>query len=116
MKKQRGISLIGFVIVGALVAAVVLVGFQMVPSYVEYFTIKKIMTQTLNQSKEATPAELRRNFELRMVADYVDTISARDIDISKVDGRVTMSASYKKVIHLVGNVSLLLEFEPTVQK
>jgi hypothetical protein len=48
---QRGLSILGFIFVAALVAAAVMIGFRTVPSYIEYFTVKKVMAKTLQDAK-----------------------------------------------------------------
>jgi hypothetical protein len=43
-------------------------------------------------------------------------VTSNDIEISKDDSRLTMSASYSKKIPLAGNISLLIEFHPSAPK
>ena len=49
---QRGLSMIGFLFVAAVVVAIVMIGFRTLPSYIEYFTVKKVMAKTLQDAPE----------------------------------------------------------------
>jgi hypothetical protein len=45
--------------------------------------------------------------------DYITDITADDIEISKDAGALTLSASYSVKIPVAGNMSLVLEFNPS---
>ena len=91
-------------------------GFRAVPAYVEYFTIKKIMENVLRDNIGGTTTQLRNAFDLKSTADYVTTVHGKDIDVSKEGSRVIMSASWTKKMSLFGNVSLVFDFDATVEK
>jgi len=40
-QSQRGLSIIGFLLVAAVVIIFALVGFRVLPSYIEYFSVQK---------------------------------------------------------------------------
>ena len=63
-----------------------------------------------------TLAEVRRGFDRRSSADYIESVSPNDIELQKIGNQITLSASWTKTLHLVGNVSLLLEFEATATR
>ena len=44
MNKQRGVSLIGLLIVSGVLVFFAIIGFKLLPSYIEYFTIKRIVS------------------------------------------------------------------------
>ena len=43
MKQQRGMTFIGWVVVLALVISYVLIGIKVVPAYIEYFSVTKVL-------------------------------------------------------------------------
>jgi hypothetical protein len=116
--RQRGLTMTGFIFTAIVVVAVVMIGFRTMPSYIEYFTVKKILTQILDSSQggPVTLADVRRSFDRRSGADYIESVTASDVEIQKNGNQVTLSASWNRTLHLVGNVSLLLEFEATATK
>ena len=116
-QRQRGLSLVGFIVVAALVMLAVMIGFRMAPAYIEWYTVKKVMTHTLESSKDGfTLYQFRRDFDLKASADYIDSVRGSDIEVTKEGNQLVATASWQRVLHLVGNVSLLLDFEATATK
>ena len=115
--RQRGLTMTGFLFTAILAVAVVMIGFRMLPPYIEYFTVKKIMAKTLEDSKQGfTLYQFRRDFDLKASADYIDSVQGSDIQVMKDGNALVATASWTRTLHLVGNVSLLLEFEATATK
>src|SRR5438128_1639672 len=114
---QRGLTIFGFIFVAAVVLAVVMIGFRVLPSYIEYFSVEKTLRQTLLNARDgATVSEFRRDFDLKASADYIDSVRGADVQFTKEGNVLTASASWTKTLHLVGNVSLLLDFEASATK
>ena len=113
---QRGLSMIGFLFVALVVAVVAIVGFRMVPSYVEYFTIQSAVEKSLRDSPEPTPQVVRRSFDKYIAADYIDSVTSNDLVVVKEGNVITASVSWQKQLHMVGNVSLLLDFDVAAQR
>ncbi len=107
----------GFLLTAIVAVAVVMIGFRMLPPYIEYFTVKKIMAKTLDDSKQGFSLyQFRRDFDLKASADYIDSVQGSDIQVTKEGNNLVATASWTRTLHLVGNVSLLLEFEATATK
>ena len=110
--RQRGLSMLGFLFVAAVVVTCVMIGFRVLPSYIEYYSIKQALEQALVEAKDLnSAAEVRKAFQKRVDAGYIDSVSGRDIDVVKLKNEVTASASWTRKLPMVANVSLLLEFE-----
>jgi hypothetical protein len=116
MQKQQGVTLIGFIFMAALIAALGIIVFRTIPIYSEFFTVRKILKSINTESSEATPADIRKQFDLKASADYVYDVMSRDLEISKENGRVVVSVSYSKTVPLFANVSLLFDFETSTRK
>ena len=107
----------GFLLTAVVAVAVVMIGFRMVPAYIEYFTVKKIMAKTLEDSKPGFSLyQFRRDFDLKASADYIDSVQGSDITVAKDGNAIVANAAWTRTLHLVGNVSLLLEFEASTAK
>ena len=116
-QRQRGLSIVGFIFVAAVAMLAIMIGFRMVPAYIEWYTVQKVMADTLRTSKEGfTLYQFRRDFDLKAAADYIDSVRGSDIEVTKDGNQLVATASWQRVLHLVGNVSLLLEFEATAAK
>jgi hypothetical protein len=105
-KKQAGFSvtsLILILLVGFFVAVLLL---RVVPSVTEYMAVKKAIVSA--KSAGNTPQEIRAAFDRQAEVGYIQSISSKDLDISKDND---VSFSYQKVIHLAGPASLVLDYE-----
>lgn len=111
-KSQSGVSLIGVMIGGAVLAALLLVGLKLIPVISEYMGVKRSMVAVVGGAnpQTATVSELRSAFTKRAMVDDVTTVTASDLDITKEDGRIVMSIEYSRKVKLFGNVSLLIDF------
>lgn len=113
MKSQRGMSFFGLIIMIAFGISLVLIGVKLVPPYIEYFTVKKILSAIQADPSFSTwsPAEIRNSFDRRAAIDYQNAVEAKDLDITKVDGETVVSVEYSQKIFIAGNVSACLDFE-----
>ena len=108
---QRGLSLVGLLIVGAFLAFVLLIGFRSVPAINEYFAVKRIVNIIADEGNNgASMTEMRRSFERRGQIDDVVTITGKDLEIYKQGGNVVVSVQYDRKVPVAGNVSLLFDF------
>ena len=115
--RQRGLTMTGFILTTIVVVAAVMIGFRVMPSYIEYYTVQKVLAKTLEDSKQGFSLyQFRRDFDLKASADYIDSVRGSDIEVAKDGNNLVATASWTRTLHLVGNVSLLLEFEATAKK
>ena len=113
---QRGLSMIGFLFVAAVVLVVAMVSFRMIPAYIEYYTIQRALEGALADSNDLSVATIRRAMDRRLAADYADAVAAKDVEVTKSGNTITASVSWQKQLHMVGNVSLLLDFDATASR
>ena len=89
-----------------------MVGFRVLPAYIEYYSVKKALEQALVDTKDLnSAAEIRNAFQKRADAGYIESVQGRDIEIAKSKNEVTASVSWTRKLPMVANVSLFLEFE-----
>jgi hypothetical protein len=94
-------------VVGTVLAAVGVVGAQMVPTALEYFAVVK----AVNKAREgATVAEVRASFDKAAAVDSITSLSGRDLEISKESDQVVVAFAYQREIHLVGPAWLVLKY------
>ena len=117
MYKQRGLSLIGVLLIGAILGFLFLVGLRVVPAVTEYMAVQRAIAAVATEAGgEATVSELRRNFDKRAYIDDIKSIQGADLDITKVGGKVEITAEYARKIPLVANVSLLIDFNASTER
>ena len=118
MKKQTGVSLGGLLVVSALVIIVALIGFKLLPSYLEYFTVQRIVRDLAHapDMRGGTVQDVQRAFDRRAQIDNVNAVKGTDLEIAKQGDRFDITASYSVRVPLFGNVSACVDFEATSGK
>lgn len=105
---QGGLSLGGFIFVLALVALAVVLGMKVVPSVIEYASIKKALVNAKNAG--STAREIQIAFDKQATAGYIDSVSGKDLEITKTDDGFDVSVAYQKKIKLFGPASLVIDY------
>jgi len=110
-QKERGLSMTGFLFTTIVIITVALIAFRVGPSYIEYFTVQKALDQTMLEVQNPTIGEIKRSMDRRLSADYVDSVNAGEVIVSREGNLIVATLSWQKVLHMIGNASILLEFE-----
>jgi hypothetical protein len=114
---QKGVSIIGFIFVVAVVLTIAMLGFRVLPSYIEYISVQKALKEMLDSGHDGQSLVLyRRDFDLRANAGYIDSVRGTDVDVVKEGNQVVATASWTKTLPLLGNASLLLDFQASATK
>lgn len=111
MHKQKGLSLSGLLMVSVLLIIVAVIGAQIAPAYIEYFQIKKNLASVVKQAgSDASPAELKKSFDLKAGVDNIKAVTSGDLVITREGNNVVLSVSYAVKVPLVGNLSACMDF------
>ena len=117
IKSQRGLSLLGVLVVGALAAFLLVVGFRTVPVVNEYMSIKRIIGILAEEAVNGTPVlELRRSFDRRGQIDDVSSVKGADLVIDRTGTKTVIDVQYSRSVPLIGNVSLLFDLHPSTEQ
>jgi hypothetical protein len=117
MRRQRGVTMIGWVFLLTPVAIVLYAGIRVGPEYLNYYKVVQALKTTATQLKSdetLSPASIRASLEKRFDTGYIDEPKAADIEIAKADAGWQMTADYEKAVPMFGNLFLLMEFKQTV--
>ena len=118
MRKQRGVTMIGWVILLVPMALVLYAGIRVGPEYFNYYkvvTAMKESSKALEADETLAPRTIRAALEARFDTGYVDNPTANEIEIIKVDGGWQMTAAYESQVPLFGNLYLLIDFNKSVK-
>jgi hypothetical protein len=113
MNRQRGITFIGLVLLIAAGLFVVMVGMKLTPAYVEYFTIKKTLKKISQEPgfESMSRREIMDVYTKAAMIDEIGDANAKDLVVGKnAAGQNTVSIDYQKVIPIIANVSVLIDF------
>ena len=59
---------------------------------------------------------VKKSFEKYIAADYIDSVTQNDLTVTKEGNVITATVSWQKQLHMIGNVSLLLDFDVSAQR
>ena len=108
MKRQeRGLGLVGLILVSAMVAVFGLVLVQVVPTVIEYQTIQPAAQRAAQGN---TVAEVRNLSDKAAAIDDIHSIDGRDLEISKQNDQVIVEFAYEREIHLAGPAWLVMRY------
>lgn len=111
-KRQHGLTMFGFLFVAVVLVMIAMLGMKLVPAYIEFFSVKKILAGMAQESdlRSKSNAEIRSDFSKRANAGYVTVVKPEDLSINRSGGVPVISADYEYRTKLVGNISLVVDF------
>ncbi len=105
--RQRGISFLGLLFVGGVLAVTGVVAAQIFPTYIEFQSISKAAQKA---STGNTVAEVRTIFSRASEIDDFKSVTAKDIEVTKQGDKIVVSFAYQREIHLVGPAFLTIKY------
>ena len=116
--QQRGLTFSGFIFGAFLVVFLSITGLKLIPAYMQNETIKNLFVTIAHdpEMQGASLGSIKMSYIRRASIEDVRAITADDIEISKENGELKLSASYAVKLPLVANISLYLDFNPSSGK
>jgi len=105
--KQRGISFIGLVFFGAILAMTGVVIAQIIPTAIEFMAVQKAVNLA---AQGQSVVEVRTIFDKQASVDDIKSISGKDIEVTKEGDKVVVKFDYQREIHLAGPGYLTLKY------
>jgi hypothetical protein len=117
--RQRGMTMIGWLLVLIPVGIVVYAGIRLTPIYLNYYRVTQALHQLASENRSAdggvpNVSALRISLAKRFDAQYVEHPTAAEINFSRVDGNWVATADYEDLAPMFGNVSLIVQFHTDV--
>lgn len=113
--RQNGITLIGFLVILAIVGFLGYMAMKLVPAYAEYMGVAKSMDQVVSDGASGKSLQdMRRDLMFKMNFQYVDdaTIKPADITLQRnASGTSVLRVVYDKRIPFMYNIDFLLHFQ-----
>lgn len=108
---SRGVTLIGLLFWAIVVGFIGYLLVRAVPTLLEYRAIQGAVDR-IAAAPPTTVAEIRRAFDKQKEIEYsIESISGKDLDITKEEDRVVIRFAYQKEVELVAPVYLLVKYE-----
>ena len=116
VRRQRGVTFIGWLFLLIPVAILGYVGIRLVPIYLNYMRVAQSVTQTASEMKtdEAaalTPVLIRSTLAKHFDIDSITFPDVRDVTITRDGSGWTIEAKFEDTTPLFGNISLVVDFD-----
>lgn len=108
LRRQTGVTLTGLLTALIGIGLVAVVAIQVVPTYTEFQSAKRAIAtaRTAGNSER----DIRTSFDRQAEVGYIKSLSSNDLEITNRNGVFDVSFAYQKVIPLVANVSLQMDY------
>lgn len=110
---QRGLSLVGFLMVMGLAIFFALIGMKMGPYYLRNHSINTVLQGMKDEPgvTKMAPNQIKDLIMRRLDINSVYNFDRKDINVAKDRGFFIMTAEYEVREHIVGNVDVILGFK-----
>ncbi len=112
---QRGITLLGFIIVLAVVGLFAYVGMKLFPMYSEYYSVRSAMKGLANEPGigNTDPRKIQDLFFRRLYISYAENVKPAHVKIERVGNGWKMSVNYEVRKPLIYNLDVVGKFSAT---
>ena len=116
-RKQGGLTLIGFLIVLAMVIFVAFIGMKIAPIYMEYYSVVSAMNGVASErgSANLSPYDIRVKVLNRLYVSYsAENVKEQHIKLTRSNG-VNLRIAYEVRKPVIGNLDVVAKFDRTVK-
>jgi hypothetical protein len=110
MRRQRGVTLGGFISWAVVVGVVLVIGMKLLPSYIEYWRVQSILGKLAKnpELRSGSIGDVRAAFVKQTMVESVNAVG--DIELTKEGNGFTLSATWSDKVPIAGNVSAWMDF------
>lgn len=112
-RKQSGMTLIGFLVVLAVVGFAAYIGMKLFPMYQEYYAVRSAMKGLASEPGigDMDPSKIQDLFFRRLYINYSESVKKNNVKIERMDGGWRMKVSYEVRRPMVGNLDVVGVFD-----
>lgn len=110
--RQRGMTMMSWLIVLGITVFFILIGIKMVPTYLENYSIRQVLQNMENDRsvRKMTPAEMRVSFKKRLRINSVYDFDKSALKIKKENEGKKILVDYEVRKPIAGNVAVVMSF------
>jgi hypothetical protein len=115
-RSERGITLIGFVVILALVGVLAYLGMKVFPIYEQFFSVRSAMKGVASEPGvgQMDPAKIRDLFFRRLYVNYADEdLKAENVKVERKDNGYNLTVNYEVRRPLVADLDIVGTFNET---
>lgn len=111
--RQSGMTTVGLIILVAFVGIFAFAGLRLTPVYLNYMKVVGVIDGIHKEfdGQNASRAAIRNSIMRRFDVESVGIITARDIEITTVDGGFQVEAKYRHTAPFIANISFAVDFD-----
>lgn len=111
-RTQRGMTLIGFIVVLAVAGVFIYMGMKVVPMYSEYYAVKQALAGLAEEPEitQKDPATIKDLFFRRLYVSYAESVESRNVKISRDDAGYLVTVDYEVRRPLIANLDVVGNF------
>lgn len=114
--RQRGMTLIGFLMVLIVLAFFVLIIMKLFPVYSEYYAVRASLRALQQEPGIAsrTPEEVRELINRKWFISYVKTPTQKNVKVTRRGGEYLVNVAYERRGNLLYNLDYIATFDTSV--
>ena len=116
IRKQRGMSIIGFILILSLAIFVSFLGMKIVPIYMEYYSVVSALNGVASErgSARLSPRDLKIKVLNRLYVSYSSNVKESHIKVKRGNG-VHLIVAYEVRSPIMGNLDVIAKFNKSVR-
>jgi hypothetical protein len=114
LKRQRGLSMLAWMVIGSMAGLIFLVALKLMPLYLEHYNVVQVLEQMRQDSslRNADKQKVIVAFAKRLSMNGVKNLTTADYAVTKGEDKTLMIEYYYEVrTPLFSNLSMVVEFE-----
>jgi len=112
--RQDGLSLIGWLLVLIVAAAIVLAAFRVVPAYIESARLGSALGSVKKDAQTDSIGTLRRKISSQLTMDSVEGVSVDDFKFERDGDQLTISIDVPIRRSYIGNLGFVVESKHSI--
>lgn len=113
--RQRGMSVIGLLLLLVLIGAVALVAMRVIPMYVQYYSIKSTIETVRKESVgDMAKEEIQRAIQKRFDIGYVTNVEAKDLNVRNDRQGKVLDLVYQDERELIKGLFVVLKVKEVI--
>ena len=115
MRRQKGITLSGFLMWSVVLVFVALLAFKIGPPYIEYLSIQANLKAVANdpEGRSGVRRVVEDLFDRRSAIESISSVKAKDIVIARDGDRTVLSFEYTVCVPIILNIRACMDYNPT---
>ncbi len=116
--KQDGVTLIGWLVILAIIGVFTLAGIRLVPVYMESLKVSSVLrsVKAEHDGNRSTVPKIKQSIRARFQVEDIDIIRHSDIKLTQIaNGGYELRATYEHKTQFIGNLGLILDVDHKVE-